>query len=583
MEYLLKQKKTSLKKKFYAYFGISIALTILISCGACLMVAISIVRETNINHQAHVAKFALNIFDPKTIHLIDEAYEETPEYIETLKSLNSMAANFGFKYIYVLKKIEDNFVFVFDSDNLEIAMNANKESNKSNEEDDNTFLKPYDDAPKALGIAFDTGKIQVAQYTDSWGTFRSVFYPVSDSDGQILCVVGVDNDLKAVNTLMLRAIIILLSIILAVAVLGAIAIARLGKLLEPIRQIIQDVSSISENSDLTRRTELDRNDELGDLAINFNILIDNFHRIMKGIDDIAHSLSTSSKEFVVVSKKLSSAKTNITAVVSSTIHSISDIALKITAASSEQMDIFEELNTEIQSLYSGIQTVSQQATTTLNLSEDVVILAKEGEVSISSVNASMDSVLQTSTDMSKIIGIITDISDRINLLSLNASIEAARAGEAGRGFAVVADEISKLAEQTANSTKSIDTLIKKNNSEIATEMKFLNDTNDAFKKIIGGIQKMKPEISKINLMAVNQRGIAEKAKEDSNRIKAKGDEVKQLSTEQEQHLETANQAVSTIEDHVAEIAITAEEITTGSGLMRENSHLLNKKVAIFKV
>jgi len=43
---------------------------------------------------------------------------------------------------------------------------------------------------------------------------------------------------------------------------------------------------------------------------------------------------------------------------------------------------------------------------------------------------------------------IVDLSERINILSINASIEAARAGEAGRGFKVIASHVKTLARET---------------------------------------------------------------------------------------------------------------------------------------
>ena len=113
-----------------------------------------------------------------------------------------------------------------------------------------------------------------------------------------------------------------------------------------------------------------------------------------------------------------------------------------------------------------ILEMGQKTRDTSSLTESISDQARTGSKSLEDMNESITKISASSGEVKNIIGIINDISDKINLLSLNAAIEAARAGEAGRGFAVVADEISKLADQTAQSIKGISDLIRENDSEI---------------------------------------------------------------------------------------------------------------------
>ncbi len=65
-----------------------------------------------------------------------------------------------------------------------------------------------------------------------------------------------------------------------------------------------------------------------------------------------------------------------------------------------------------------------------------------------------------SQEISGVVEIINQITERTTVLALNASMQAAAAGEAGRGFAVVADEVQRLAESSRNATGQIATLVK---------------------------------------------------------------------------------------------------------------------------
>ena len=76
------------------------------------------------------------------------------------------------------------------------------------------------------------------------------------------------------------------------------------------------------------------------------------------------------------------------------------------------------------------------------------------------VSVLMNELKQDNRKMENVMNNIKDISMKSNILALNSGIEAARAGEAGRAFSVVAKEIKKFAEDSLNSSKESETIIK---------------------------------------------------------------------------------------------------------------------------
>ena len=106
---------------------------------------------------------------------------------------------------------------------------------------------------------------------------------------------------------------------------------------------------------------------------------------------------------------------------------------------------------------------------------------------------------------------ISDIANKTNLLSLNASIEAARAGEMGKGFAVVAGEIRTL----ASSTKE---LIEANDQQAAT-------TLPQIKESISMLQGLLDSISGLNEKVLNIAATTEEITAQSDMIKLLSDEI----------------------------------------------------------
>ncbi len=129
--------------------------------------------------------------------------------------------------------------------------------------------------------------------------------------------------------------------------------------------------------------------------------------------------------------------------------------------------------------------------------EDITAVVRKsttGSERLGVVESTIERIKEQGGMISETVNIIVDIADRINLLSLNAAIEAARAGESGRGFAVVADEIGKLAVQTSDSIKQIETILSMNTKTTTDGVEIIRSAAVIIKDMISDINASSEKI-----------------------------------------------------------------------------------------
>ena len=159
---------------------------------------------------------------------------------------------------------------------------------------------------------------------------------------------------------------------------------------------------------------------------------------------------------------------------------VAELANEIAGSSQAQRQSFQEVSTATDQLATSSGTVRDLAGQVLERAAEAAQVAREGidalrrqiedtRAIVARVNQSgqsMTLLVQSTDEVHRIIGTISEIANQTNLLALNAAIEAARAGESGRGFAVVADEVRKLAGRTATATGEISAIIQQFTAQI---------------------------------------------------------------------------------------------------------------------
>ncbi|MDH7552690.1 MAG: 7TM diverse intracellular signaling domain-containing protein [Spirochaetota bacterium] len=211
----------------------------------------------------------------------------------------------------------------------------------------------------------------------------------------------------------------------------------------------------------------------------------------------------------------------------------------------------------------------------IDIIESIVSRAKNAENTLSSMINNMNVLQQGSHEIEQFVAVIDEISDKINLLSLNASIEAARAGEAGRGFAVVADEIGKLATATAEQSGMISQRVASIAQDIHSIVVLSQDSNTALSDIFSLIGTVKDGIVSFQKVVNNQTDELQKVKEQVIQIDKLSNDILRLSEKIKDVMANTLESINIISSMADGIATTNSKIKEYSKTISEKSDRLS--------
>ncbi|NYT73208.1 HAMP domain-containing protein [Halomonas sp. QX-2] len=271
-------------------------------------------------------------------------------------------------------------------------------------------------------------------------------------------------------------------IVALIIFIAATLTALLGPLMmsRAIRQISGRIKEITEgDGDLTARIESQRRDEIGELAQQFNAFIKRIDDTLQSVSSSTMSLQHASSEIAKGSQELAARTEQAAANLQQTSASMEQIAAVVNNASD------------------SAQQADQLALSTRDL-------AQQGLHSMHSVEQTMDTINDSSSEISNIVSLIDSIAFQTNILALNASVEAARAGEHGRGFAVVAQEVRILASRSSDASKNIATLINTSLSRTKVGVDQVKQTGVTMQEMVKSIERVADVIAEISAGAKEQ-------------------------------------------------------------------------------
>ncbi len=427
-------------------------------------------------------------------------------------------------------------------------------------------------------------------------------------------VSKLDSAKKQIETRMNKASLYNLVIAIFAGVIASMFALLISRsITSRIASSITEVTTIA-GGDLSQPIHTSLKDEIGRLFVSLDgmrkdlaALIANVHQEAESLDLTGVELSTNmvetasavieiSANIVSMEKQIEHQKSAVEDSLAA-VTQITEAVGKLNQVNDSQGETVRAASDIIEQLIERIQEISRSMEVVMAEINTLGRTGDQGKSTISQLSVLVDDVAKQSSTLKNVNDIIASISDRTNLLAMNASIEAAHAGDAGRGFSVVAAEIRTLAEEASDQSKHAGTGLKTIQNSIESMVESTRSTELAFTTVLTKVETVKNLAADINAALGKQSSgsgqVLDSLKEINSISKAvdqrtediqRGSSRIQHSTE---HLEKSSSSVlggiHEVSQGIEEINRSVENINLLSTTNKERIETINQQISAFTI
>jgi aerotaxis receptor len=254
---------------------------------------------------------------------------------------------------------------------------------------------------------------------------------------------------------------------------GALAASFTARVASPLRRVAQSANRVAAGA-LDSRSNLDRADEIGQVARALDQLTVNLMAVVSDVRREAEAIRTTTEEIARGGDDLSH-------------------------RTEQQAASLEQTAAALQQFAHSTHDNAGHTSTASQIAAEASSQARSGGEAVERVVSTMREIEAGSRKIADIIGVIDGIAFQTNILALNAAVEAARAGEQGRGFAVVAAEVRSLAQRSADAARQIKSLIGESVGRVESGAQIVHDAGRTMTDIVGAVRRLTDLIGEISV------------------------------------------------------------------------------------